>query len=114
MGRIRNAELFRAMHLEGGECVLCGVRGQSLHHVLPRSLGGDDVRENLVWLCGDGVAGCHGLIEARHEHACVLLGMHLLEEEPDVLRYLQSKFGDTEANEFVTRRYLNAGARTAA
>ena len=32
-------------------CVTCGLRPIELHHVVPRSQGGDDVVENLVPLC---------------------------------------------------------------
>lgn len=49
-------------------CPLCGAGGERLtrHHALPRSLRGDDVPENLVWLCGDGTQGCHGVLETMH------------------------------------------------
>lgn len=39
------------------------------HHVVPKSQGGDDVPENLVWLCGHGTSGCHGVIETRNRGA---------------------------------------------
>ena len=52
---------------ERNVCRCCRVRvGQSMHELLPRSLGGKVSRKNSVWLCGDGVWGCHGLIQ-RHE-----------------------------------------------
>lgn len=47
-------------------CLLCPEQAWTLHHLVPRSLGGDDVRENLVPLCGSGTTGCHGLIEANN------------------------------------------------
>lgn len=47
-------------------CRVCGARrAESLHHVVRRSKSGEDVRANLLPVCGDGVRGCHGLIEAR-------------------------------------------------
>lgn len=55
----------------------------SLHHVVPKSLGGDDVAENLVPLCGSGTTGCHGLVEARDPWACTLLGERLTSVERD-------------------------------
>ena len=36
----------------------------TIHHLVPRSLGGDDVADNLIPLCGDGSTGCHGLWES--------------------------------------------------
>jgi hypothetical protein len=41
--------------------------------MVPRSLGGDDVADNLVPLCGTGTTGCHGLVEARNPVACGML-----------------------------------------
>ncbi len=46
-------------------CVHCGMAHQSLHHILPRSQGGDDLPVNLAPLCGDGTRGCHGLLETH-------------------------------------------------
>lgn len=65
--------------------------GLSLHHICkhPR----DDVRGNLVMLCGDGVRGCHGLIEARSAPTCARLGRYVLRERPDVLEHLDWRFG---------------------
>jgi hypothetical protein len=46
-------------------CVSCGLAAESLHHVVPKSQGGDDVEANLVPLCGDGTRGCHGKLESH-------------------------------------------------
>jgi hypothetical protein len=35
-------------------------------HVVPRSLGGDDVDDNLVPGCGSGTTGCHGVLTSRN------------------------------------------------
>lgn len=32
-------------------CVVCGLSNTELHHITPRSQGGDDVVENLVPIC---------------------------------------------------------------
>jgi hypothetical protein len=53
----------------------------SLHHLVPRSLGGDDLADNLVPLCGDGTRGCHGLVEARDFETLVRLRRALTVEE---------------------------------
>lgn len=48
-------------------CRACRLRrADSMHELKPRSLGGTVSKRNSVALCGDGVAGCHGLI-TRHE-----------------------------------------------
>lgn len=47
-----------------GRCRVCGSTfGLSRHHLVPRSLGGDDVDENLMPLC----EGCHGAFERSRE-----------------------------------------------
>jgi 5-methylcytosine-specific restriction endonuclease McrA len=38
-------------HFAGQCCVTCGQPEIELHHAVPRSQGGDDVKENLVPLC---------------------------------------------------------------
>lgn len=63
----------------GGRCELCGgslagVQGFSVHHRLPRRMGGSrrpdlNTPANLILLCGSGTTGCHGRIESRREQA---------------------------------------------
>lgn len=62
-----------------GCCELCGgplsgPQGFSVHHRLPRRMGGSRRPElntpaNLVVLCGSGTTGCHGTIESKREQA---------------------------------------------
>lgn len=73
--RVKNVELLRRIHeayqLLG--CSFCGRRASiyalggtkvEVHHIIPRSRGGDDSWENTVGLCGP-LAGCkmHALVE---------------------------------------------------
>lgn len=63
----------------GGRCELCGgslagMVGFSVHHRLPRRMGGSSRPElntpaNLILLCGSGTTGCHGRIESHREQA---------------------------------------------
>lgn len=50
--------------LELGVCPVCGgsMAVCSRAHVVPKGLRGDDVPENVVWICGDGTRGCHGVL----------------------------------------------------
>jgi hypothetical protein len=49
---------------DGGRCVGCGRRAESVHHRVHGNR--KDMRaSNLLSVCGDGVAGCHGFIEAH-------------------------------------------------
>jgi hypothetical protein len=69
---------IRARKLDGWPCRICDtLTARSLHHIVPKSLGGDDVAENCTPLCGTGTTGCHGLVEARDPWACTMLGRRL-------------------------------------
>lgn len=89
----------------GQSCVLCGDPAQSKHHVLPRSQGGDDVAENLVWLDGSGTTGCHGDVEARRGDARKLLGQHIKANRPDTVAYVKAKLGDVAGADYLKRHY---------
>jgi hypothetical protein len=103
--RIKDPELLRQAHWAFDECVICGKIDISIHHVLPRGQGGDDVWENLVPLCGSGTHGCHGGVEGGLDSVCRALGLHLLQERPDTIDYLQQRLGSSEAaSEFLRRR----------
>lgn len=63
----------------GGRCEVCGgslagPTGFSVHHRLPRRMGGSRRAElntpsNLLVVCGSGTTGCHGRIESNRERA---------------------------------------------
>lgn len=110
--RARDPELLRALHVEWRECALAdldlpaclGASPRSLHHVHrhPR----DDVRANLVMLCGSGTTGCHGAIEHADEETRRALGRHIRIHRPDTFGYLREKLGGPiQADEWL-RRYL--------
>lgn len=112
--RIVDGPLLALLHHEWVECALaldvapfCSggiIDGRSLHHVhnKPR----DDVRANLVMLCGDGTRGCHGAIEKEDEETRRLLGRHIRLHRPDTFAYLTTKLGGAiQADEWL-RRYL--------
>jgi hypothetical protein len=82
-----------------GPCRICTLGDNvTLHHLVPRSLRGDDVAANLVSLCGTGSTGCHGRIEARDPWACTLLGHSLSKAERE---YVVEK----KSPEFLHRYY---------
>jgi len=60
----RNAMPLDDSPLRFSLCPLCGSRRRPLsrHHVIPKGQGGDDVPENLLWVCGHGTVGCHGVL----------------------------------------------------
>jgi hypothetical protein len=78
------------LHFSTDLCWLCGQAWDSLHHIIGRGRGGDDVIENLAPVCGNGTMGCHGLLEARNAWARSELRRAL---RPQNLRYLERKLG---------------------
>lgn len=51
---------------ERNMCRCCRFRrGASLHEMRFRSQGGKISKKNSIWVCGDGVSGCHGLMQAH-------------------------------------------------
>jgi hypothetical protein len=105
--RVKDSVLLTILHREWRECVLCGEhRGKlSLHHIHkhPR----DDVRPNLVMLCGDGVSGCHGAIEAGDRPTREKLGIYIVMMRLDVIQYLNAKLGgETQADAWLERNLL--------
>ena len=83
----------------------CGQRANSAHHIVSRAQGGDDVLDNLVGLCGDGVAGCHGKVEARDP----TVRRHLYERLPPAkVAYAERKMGEG----WLARQYATAEGGT--
>lgn len=58
--RIVDDRAGRLKLLAEGHCRICDESWRlERHHLVPRSLGGDDIDDNIVPLC----PGCHGLFE---------------------------------------------------
>ena len=101
MPRHRDPELLRRLHLEWKCCALCGETWPlSLHHIYDR----DDIRANLVMLCGDGVQLCHGLITAEDDETRYALGRYLNEHRPDTLAYVNEKLPNGRGWAWLERR----------
>lgn len=84
--RLRENEL-------GAWCdVCCRARADSLHHIVRKSQSGDDYAVNLLSVCGDGVRGCHGLIEARDPFTLSIVRT-LIEARIPTLSYVLNKKG---------------------
>jgi hypothetical protein len=76
-------------------CVNCGLPYQSLHHVVPRSQGGDDYKANLAPMCGDGTRGCHGILESHApgwERVAAAVRVYVLTNRPRCV-YVIGKLG---------------------
>lgn len=87
-------------------CLICGKHAESGHHVLGKGSPyfGDDLEENIVALCGDGVRGCHGLIENEDIAARKILGIKLVTERADVIYYVRMKLGEEAGADWLRRR----------
>ncbi len=81
---------------DGHACRRCDIplpagRGGSVHHRIPRGMGGTrwagiHSPALLVLLCGDGVRGCHGHLELHRAEAFRLgwlLSRHLFDLDPE-------------------------------
>lgn len=100
--RIRDSDILRIMHADRTkQCAITeDVDGLELHHILPRSQGGDDVRANLVFLRAD----IHRRITANDPVAMRLLGEHIRTERLDTMAYLTFKLGAGPAQDWMRRR----------
>lgn len=103
--RVKNGPLLALLHHEWRECFLCDAINVrlSLHHVHkhPR----DDLRSNLVMLCGSGTTGCHGEIEHAAPGARARLVREIRVRRPDVFAYLRTKLGGAIAADEWLRSY---------
>jgi hypothetical protein len=104
---IRNPDLLRQLHLRLRECLICGATSNgyhrlSLHHISkhPR----DDVEANLVMLCGDGIQGCHGGIEAGNRVIKKLLAGYV-RRHPERMAYLEQAHPEEGADNWLRRVY---------
>lgn len=102
--RIKDSDLMRFLHAERSkECAVTGSTDNlELHHVLPRSQSGDDVRANLVFLH----RRVHQAITINDPAALKLLGEHVWDERPDTVAYLVYKMGKDRAVDWMRRRLL--------
>ena len=105
--RIKDPKVAKRLHAGRVVCALCGRPG-SLHHVYKRTQGGDDLVENFVGLCGDGVTGHHGRIEHNEVATRILFGRYLTAKRPDVIRYIQGKLGEEEGKAWLAHRFYIA------
>lgn len=58
---------------------------------------------------GDGVAGCHGKIEANDPEALAELAQHIVDERPDVIDHLIDRLGEVPAWYWINRRLRSVG-----
>jgi hypothetical protein len=84
------------LKLEMDECEITGLTaaqsglGLHLHHVVLRSQGGDDVRENVLCITGD----IHNAYHRGAKTARDSVARHVFKNRPDTWSYLAEKLGD--------------------
>lgn len=100
--RIKDAAAMRRKVRRDQSCRACGQRGSDAHHILYRSLGGDDVEDNIVCLCRRDHMVIH--FDATEEASAIRaeIGKHLTAHE---IGYVTAKRGDTEGREYLLRYY---------
>ena len=72
---------------KGRQCAVegCTKPAATRHHVVPKSLGGDDHVDNIFGVCGSGTTEHHGLLEKRDPDTCRRLRAAM---PPEVIRYV--------------------------
>jgi 5-methylcytosine-specific restriction endonuclease McrA len=96
--KVASAKQWQAIcAAKGGPCRVCGTATTYLqawgassitfHHVIPRDLGGDDVKDNIVPLC----FACHERVTARKPGSCLNLCASLTDAE---YAYAVDKLGE--------------------
>jgi hypothetical protein len=100
--RTKDPDLMRILHADPTkECALTEeIRDLEIHHVLPRSQRGDDVRENLVWLTAER----HRAVTRNDADALRALGQHIRIFRPDTIAYIKRKLGEQQGAEWLRRR----------
>ncbi len=98
--RIVNTDLLRIIALEHDCCEVTGRMGPlHRHHLLLRSQGGDDVRDNILVIHDT-------LHEAYHRgdrNAWFQIGTHVRDHRPGFLDYLATKQGPEAPERWITR-----------
>lgn len=89
---------MRAALRDESECRGCGGTSTEGHHVVFRSQGGDDVRENIAGLCNL----CHTLLHNGDDEATEAIGAGLSDLH---VAYCLSKLGVGPGREYLARRY---------
>lgn len=76
-----------ARELQGHPCV-CGQQGKKLdaHHLVSRAQGGDDVRANLIGLCGDCHGAIHRGVDSTYERRLIRRALTALQHDYIVRR----------------------------
>ena len=70
--REMNRDLMRRLHMDGGECCVCGrTWSAELHHLKRRTQGGGDTRDNLAWLCHEHHFKYHAATLSSSEKALI-------------------------------------------
>lgn len=135
--RIRDTAALAQARVLWDECAACGCPGESVHHVLSRGQGGDDVLANCAMVCGHGSAGCHGAyhgnaylakiqirypnpdtgemsyvygtVDERRDSEWVRRRLgYALAARPDTIAYVLTKLGDDAGRVFLERNYYLA------
>lgn len=92
--RIKDPALMRLLKFENDECEITGVTvNLHLHHVIYKSHGGDDLRQNIVCMAD-------WLHERYHAHDPMvrkMLADHIETFRSDVAAYISEKLGSPAA-----------------
>lgn len=86
-------------------CEISGMSAQSVHHLIKRSQGGDDVPENFLAVDGSGTTGVHGDLERAptdpRGRAARMAARQVIERHPEKRTYVVA----TKSEEWLDKYY---------
>ena len=95
--RIKDTALLSALKLYYDECEITGETSRlHLHHVILKSQGGDDLRENILCVAG----WLHDDYHQARKEARYMIARHVATLRPDVALYVSEKLGSEDAYEW--------------
>lgn len=91
--RIKDPALLRLLKFEYDCCEMTGiVYNLHLHHVIFKSHGGDDLRENIICI----TEAIHGLYHRGDHHTRLRVAQYIDQHRPDIGSYIAEKLGGGE------------------
>lgn len=99
--RVKDADVYRLFHGTERLCLCCGNPAVHAHHILHRSLGGDDIDANLAPLCPD----CHRCHHSKSAYRNAMLGRRITKEMVDqaLADYIRGPHGEAAARYLISK-----------
>lgn len=102
--RVRDPDALRRKLLAERECRIddCGRQATDPHHIVYKSLQGEDAEDNIVGLCREHHSVIHDGNGPAYWEARYAIGEALTDNE---ILYALIRLGDAQGSEFLSRAY---------